>query len=259
VFERISIGIKTFLRDEKLFLALASIYKALPDAHIIIADDGEMSNVKAICYDRFQEDGHTVIQLPFDNGFGKKSNAIINNLERDYLLVASDDFDFSAPDVVVGVEKMLAVLDQNPELSIVSGRLRNRGPYEFYFHENARIIHEVPCNFDSYLDGFKWGECDVTFNYSLIRKEVFEKIKFDDEEIIGEGGHGAFFYDVKKAGLKVGYVPGVYIDEMTGRDSDRYRQYRNRACGPSRKCFEKRGIKKYVLGDGRVDYERKEQ
>lgn len=281
MFERISIGIKTFLRDEKLFRACDSIIKTMPDAHIIVADDGEMNDTKAIYYEGLESLGHKVICLPFDSGFGVKSNKIIDALARPYLLVASDDFCFSAPDVVVGVKKMLDVLDRTfvhePQISIASGRLRNRGQYEFLLVESNGEIIEVPCNFDQYPDNpGTFGLCDVTFNYSLIRREVFYKkisvsgpkliifearsnIKFDDEEIIGEGGHGAFFYDCKKANIKVAYVPGVFIDEMPEPDSERYRQYRHRACGSSRKCFEKRNIRKYVLGDGRVDYERKEQ
>ena len=50
------------------------------------------------------------------------------------------------------------------------------------------------------------------------------------------------FWTVSKWELKVAYVPGVFIDEMPEPDSLKYKQYRYRACGPSRKCFEKRGI-----------------
>ena len=137
MFERISIGIRTFLRDEKLLRCVDSILRTMPDAHLIIADDGEPSDTKSIYYEGLEAIGHKVICLPFDSGFGHKSNAIINNLERDFLLVGSDDFDFSAPDVVVGISKMLATLDAHPELSIVSGRLRNRGTYEFRFNRKT--------------------------------------------------------------------------------------------------------------------------
>jgi hypothetical protein len=60
---------------------------------------------------------------------------------------------------------------------------------------------------------------------------------------------------VKKVGFKVGWIPGVEISEQAGRDSDRYRQFRARAHGPSRKCFEKRNIRRWVLGSGQIDYD----
>lgn len=258
MFERISIGVKTFLRDPKLFKACDSIMKALPGAQIIVADDGEPSDTKAIYYEGLEALGHKVICLPFDSGFGRKANAIIDNLERDFLLVSSDDFSFAAPDAMVGVKKMVDVLDENPSLDVVSGRLRNRGVYEFHLIERQPgEWYERPLTGSEYFNSF--SRCDVTFNYSLIRREVFDKVRFDDEEIIGEGGHGAFFLDCKRAGIEVAYIPGVFVDEMPEPDSERYKQYRKRACGPSRRCFEKRGIKRYVLGSGMTDYERREQ
>jgi GT2 family glycosyltransferase len=251
----VSILLKTFLRDEKLFRSISDIRKNMSDLHMIIVDDGEQTEEKSEIYYDLIRDGHTIIILPFDSGFGAKSNAGIQALVRPMLLISSDDFNHSPASVKLGVQKMLEVLDQNPELSIVSGRLANRGPYEFHLLEENGIVTECPIRpfLSQYYAGYV--ECDVTVNYSLIRKEVFEKVRFDDEEIIGEGGHGAFFYDVKKAGLKVAYVPGVEIAEQTGRDSDRYREYRHRACGPSRKCFEKRNIRKWILGNGQVDYD----
>ena len=255
MLDRVSIAIKTFCRDPKLYKTISDIRRTMPDTQMLIADDGDITEEKDSIYAELQREGHKVFILPFDSGFGKKANKIIDNLDRDFTLVGSDDFDFSPPGVRLGIEKMLAVLDRDSELSIVSGRLANRGPYEFFLEESNKEIREIPCEWDIRLLPNFYGICDVTVNYSLIRREVFDRVKYDDEEIIGEGGHGAFFYDVKKAGLKVAYVPGVEISEQTGRDSDRYRQFRNRACGPSRKCFEKRNIRKWVLGNGQVDYD----
>jgi hypothetical protein len=274
----VSILLRTFLRDEKLFASVDAIRRNMPELHMIIVDDGEQTEEKDGIYADLVREGHKVIVLDFDSGFGKKSNAGIAALVRPYLLISSDDFNHSPSSVKVGIEKMLAVLDRNPELSIVSGRLANRGPYEFYLEEKDGVVKEIPAPsisefFMLQLD-FDYLPCDVTVNYSLIRRSVFwtegwvtgidgpywqekpTQIGFDDEEIIGEGGHGAFFYDIKKAGLKVGWVPGVEISEQTGRDSDRYRQFRARAHGPSRKCFEKRNIRRWVLGNGIIDYEK---
>jgi hypothetical protein len=275
VLNRVSIGIKTFLRDFKLTRTIDAIRRNMPEAQLLIADDGEMTEEKDSLYAELTREGHKVFILPFDSGFGKKANKIIDNLDRDLLLVGSDDFDFSPASVRLGIEALVATLDENPELSIVSGRLGNRGPYEFHLLEDDGVITEWPTQpfMTQYYAGYV--ECDVTVNYSLIRRSVFwtegwvtgvdgpywqpkrTEIGFDDEEIIGEGGHGAFFYDCKKANIKVAYVPGVEISEQTGRDSEQYRKYRFRACGPSRKCFEKRNIKRWVLGNGTVDYEAK--
>lgn len=250
----VSILLKTFLRDEKLFNSIAAIRKNTPEIQMIIVDDGEQTEEKDGIYVDLIREGHKVIILPFDSGFGVKSNAGIQALVRPYLLISSDDFNHNPISFKMGVEKMLEILDENTELSIVSGRLANRGPYEFHLVERQPgEIYERPLTGSEYFRSVVG--CDVTVNYSLIRREVFEKVRFDDEEIIGEGGHGAFFYDVKKLGFKVAYVPGVEISEQIGLDSERYRQFRRRAHGPSRKCFGKRNIRKWVLGNGQVDFD----
>jgi hypothetical protein len=258
----VSICIKTFLRDSKLYKTISDIRRTMSEAQLLIADDGEMTEEKDLIYAELIREGHKVFILPFDSGFGKKANKIIDNLDRPYTLVGSDDFDFAPPSVRVGVQKAVVVLDQNSELDIASGRLTNRGPYEFELIDKGDEIIERPIdtNFHEYAHSIGLTDyipCDVTVNYSLIRSDVFQKVRFDEEEIIGEGGHGTFFLDCKRTGINVGWVPSFEISEQTGNDDERYKQFRRRACGLSRACFKKRGIKRWTLGSGQVDYEEK--
>jgi hypothetical protein len=279
MFTRVSIGIKTFLRDGKLFRTVDDIRRNLPGAQMIIADDGEMTEEKDSIYAELIREGHKVLIFSFDSGFGFKSNQIANALDREFLLVGSDDFDFSPPSVAVGIEKMVAVLDGNPTLSVVSGRVDKR-PYEFYLEdyglgtiEERRVRLRLARESESMLLIQEPIPCDLTVNYSLIRRKVFwtegfitdvdgvywepkrTSIGWDNDVKIGGGEHGAFFIDLKRAGIKVGWVPGVNIDQQPGEDSERYRQFRRRALAPQRPCFERRGIRKYVCGNGIIDYE----
>ena len=251
MFSKIAIGIKTFLRDEKLFTAIAGIESKLYDAKMIIADCGDISNRKEELYASLIQRCHTVIYLPFDAGFGAMSNAIVDALDRPYLLIGSDDFDFRPESVRIGIDKLQEVLDLT-DIDIASGRVR--GPYEFDLEDRGDTIieHRVETN----IDPVPWViGCDLTVNYSLIRREVFSKVRWDDDIKIGGGEHGAFFVDVKRAGFKVGYVPGVEISEQEGDDSLEYKSYRIRSLFTDRPCFDRRGIKKYVLGSGKVDYD----
>jgi hypothetical protein len=259
-FSRISIGIKTILRDEKLFKAIDGIRRTMPGAQIIIADDGEHTEEKDGLYAELIREGHKVILCPYDSGFGYKSNEIVRVLDREFYLSGSDDFDFSPPSVALGIEKMLGVLDKHKELSVVSGRVNER-PYEFILYDGKYVVFEEPFLADRYytLLQHPYEPCDLTVNYSLIRKKVFEKVRWDDDQKIGQGEHGAFFVDLKRAMFRVAYVRGVNINSQEGRDSDRYRALRARASSPERSCFDKRGIKKYVLASGQVDYEKKDQ
>jgi hypothetical protein len=256
-FSRISIGIKTILRDEKLFRAIDGIRRTMPGAQMIIADDGEHTEEKDGLYAELIREGHKVILCPYDSGFGYKSNEIVRVLDREFLLTGSDDFDFSPPSVALGIEKMLGVLDRNQELSVVSGRVNERS-YEYFLFENAAgYVFETAPLTDLSLP-FEYHDVDLTVNYSLVRKEVFQRVHWDNDQKIGNGEHGAWFFDLQRAGLKVGYVPGVNINQQEGLDSDRYRTLRARARNPERSCFVKRGIKKYVLSSGQIDYEEKQ-
>lgn len=260
MFENISIGIKTFLRDPHLYNTIQAIRENLPGAQMIIADCGEPSEEKDGIFADLEREGHKTIQLDFDAGFGAMSCAIANSLQRSYLLVGSDDFDFSTPEAREGIEKLEFTLLTNSDFNIASGRVNNN-PYEFFLKEKDGIITEVDALMDkpNYWEGVPCGlvhgVVDLTVNYSLIRKEVFQKVMWDADVKIGGGEHAAFFIDCKRAGFKTVYVNGVNINEQQVRNSPRYNMYRRRAMDPARPCFVRRGIKKYVCGNGVVDYD----
>ena len=88
-----------------------------------------------------------------------------------------------------------------------------------------------------------------------MKRRVFENVSWDGDQKIGQGEHGSFFVDAKRAGLRTAYVPGVNINTQRKPMPPEYRPYRSRAANPERSCFKKRGIKTYILGDGRVDYQ----
>ena len=250
---QVSIGVKTFLRDAKLLNTIAAISRTMPEVTMIIADCGDHSEEKDGIYADMAREGHTILQMPFDAGFGAMSNAIAGALKTEYLLIGSDDFDFNPPSVRKGIEELASVLDAT-DIDIASGRLR--GPYEFTLEDLGDTIIEHRVETLTSPPRPWYIECDLTVNYSLIKKRVFEKVSWDNEVKIGGCEHGMFFLDVKRAGFKVAYVPGVQISEQQGEDSERYKQFRSRANSRSRPCCDSRGIRKYVLGTGQVDYEK---
>lgn len=255
--EKVSIAVKTFLRDEKLFHALEGIVRTMPEVTIIVADDGEQSRTKDQVYKRLLRPKDTLLEMAFDSGFGYKSNRIVEANKNPYLLIGSDDFDFGGEGVRAGIEKMAQVLDL-ANIDIAGGRVF--GPYEFHLKEEDGVVTEIPLNTNVQPQPW-YFDCGLTVNYCLIRASILgfgpNQVHWDDDVKIGGGEHGAFFVDVKRAGYRVAYVPGVSISEIKGADSERYRQFRARNSGADRPCFVRRGIRKYVLGNGRLDYEEK--
>ena len=231
----------------------------MPQVQIVIADDGRLTEEKQKLYSELRQDGHLIGEFAFDSGFGMKSNWIAQNFRREYLLIASDDFDFHPASVVRGIEELVDVLDHS-DVDIASGRV-NGHPYEFDLEDLGDKIIEHPAQVTAKArwEGVEcsvwFTACDLTVNYSLIKRRVFEKVSWDDDVKIGGGEHGAFFVDAKRASFHTAYVTGVNINTQRKPDPLEYRPYRSRAANPERPCFKKRGIKTYILGDGRVDYQ----
>lgn len=251
---KVNILIKTFLRDQHMIQCVRGIDRNMPDAKMVIVDDGYETREKIIFYSALRAKGHAIRPLPFDSGFGAKANASLAWLDRPYVLIASDDFDFSDPTVRPGVEKLVQVLEGDPTVHVVSGRV-NGQPYESCLEVGEDYAKEVPgYRSKRYINGVTYHICDLTVNYSLIRTSILgmDKIHWDGGDVkIGGGEHGAFFWDLKKADYGVAYVPGVNINELnTCQPPMNYHQYRGRARAPGRACFRARGIKKWGLQDG---------
>ncbi len=259
--DRVSIMVKTFLRDGYMKECVRRIRKSLPECKIILVDDGRSHRDKIALYAELQDQGHKVIWLPFDSGFGAKANAAIPAMDRPYVLIASDDFDFHPEEVRAGILRMLNVLDAEPAYSVASGRV-NGNPYEGLFEfPSTGTVRERRGYRGTYMtpQGITYHPCDITVNYSLIRTAVFHKhgIRWDGGEVkIGGGEHGAFFLDLFNAGIKTVYVPGANINELPKTpylQHPSYAEKRGRARQPGRPCFRKRGVLRYELFDGGVE------
>lgn len=222
----------------------------MSEAQIVVIDDGYKTSEKIGLYDDLIADGHVAVFLPFDSGFGKKSNVGSKAFNRPYLLISSDDFDHSPASVREGVEKLVEVLD-NSDVDIASGKVGQRCLVQTINEVEPGVIKLEDVSYT----GDEWFvDCDLTVNYSLVKWRVFNHIGWDSSVKIGGSEHLAWFADAKKAGLKVAFVPGVSINEQEGEDSAEYKALRARANRPERECLVKRGIRKLILANGKTDY-----
>lgn len=258
---RVAIMIKTFLRDGFLFACLDGLESTFPDCKFVVVDDGYEDRRKISKAGELRAKGHTWTNMPFDSGFGAKANKAIEFCDREYVLIGSDDFAFDAPGVRAGVEAMQKVLDAVPSLALVSGRVDGR-PYEFCWEQGERSLREIPgYHASGEVDGTKYHLCDLTVNYSLIRRKVFEPqhggIRWDGGEVkIGGGEHSAFFIDLQRTYWGVAYVEGANINQLRPNYQWQHKMYpemRRRARQMGRPCLKARGIDVYVLGDGTAE------
>lgn len=251
---KVDVLVKTFLRDGMLYRVLGDLNDHAPALRMILVDDGDQHTLlKTTMLEKARQRGHAVHLMPFDSGFGEKSNAAISFHERDYVLIGSDDFDFTT-EAIGGIRKMVRFLYEYPEYGIVSGRVDHK-PYEFDLlvddviqgDSALRICRET----DPRPNEGGWIDCDLTVNFSLIRRELLgmDKLHWDGGKVkIGGGEHGAFFLDAKEMGIKVACLPEVNINQVpyfVNCQDPRYGGMRARAKWAGRPCLKKRGIDLY--------------
>jgi hypothetical protein len=162
--------------------------------------------------------------------------------------------------VRAGVEKLVAVLDGDPNVHVASGRVNNT-PYEGWLIDEGRRVTERYINLAAKpmsVNGVDYHLCNLTVNYSLVRRDILGpgKIEWDDDIKIGGGEHGAQFIKILRAGYGVAYVPGVHILEQQAKPVDpRYPGMRARAAQQvGRPAFKKIGVEEYVLFSGAVEH-----
>lgn len=256
---RVGVMIKTFLRDGYMMEAVRGCEVSLPECKMVIVDDGIEAKRKITFYSELRRKGHKCVWLPTDSGFGAKANTALAYLDREYVLIGSDDFDFAGEGVREGVERLMDVLDSCPWIAVASGRVDNK-PYEGTIERGDRYIREHRLSEEGFSQteaGTEYKECDLTVNYSLIRRSILgmDKIHWHAEWKIG-GDHFQFFDDVRKAGHKIAFVRGANINQLPFNSSWQHPDYprmRARARKSLPGFFKKQSIDRYIGFDGRVD------
>ena len=261
-FDRIDVLVKTFLRDGMMIRCTKGIEQFLPGARIILVDDGWETKDKVAYYHELRVRGHIVERLPFDSGYGAKNNAAAKHYDREFVLRASDDFDFSDPAVADGVLKMMDVMDSDSRVHIASGRVDNN-PYEGHVTGKERpdgLKDMVATRTDlsnplTTPKGTAYSVCDYTVNYSLIRTPLIRDFKWDEKFKMG-GDHLDLYMHAWGLMALVAYVHGVNINTIPnfpGCQDASYHKYRGRARLALPWTFKRHGWNSWKNFDGVLD------
>lgn len=232
----ITILITSFLRPGYLAECLKRVKANLPECRVVVVDDS--------FNDRWIEasNGVVTMHLPFDSGLPAKRNLGVKLCQTKYMLLGCDDFDFSTKEARDGIERMAIILDTFPEVDVAAGRVHNQ-PYEGFLTlqpgEYVREHRLVPEGNELFYT------VDLTVNYFLARTDRI--VPWDARMKIG-GEHFDWFWQMKLAGRRTVWVPGVNIetfDVPNGADP-RYGEFRARAVNLGHRIMlEKYGIKTY--------------
>lgn len=218
----IAIFIKTFLREETLFNCINSIEEHLKSLsyRLYIADDSYyISDLKRDIYKRLTDTGHIVIELPFGIGVSKSRNILLQNLrDEKYILRLDDDFEITKETNIIAMKKILeneknigAVADLERQMGdgkgVFSGDINTwQGFLEIRGTSLVKKMVSLSQFEYSTVEKFKYAKCDLTRNMILLKREIFNDLKWD-ENIKFDGEHEDFLLQIKNSRWDLAFTP----------------------------------------------------
>ena len=250
--DQIDFLITTFKRPEQLEKLLFSIVEFYPSAKITIADQNERFDVAYYknLWKRLMEKGliykPLAYGLNYDIGLSYCRNFLFRKTNRPYKLILDDDFIFTKE---TSIEKFVDILDEDKEVGIVGGAMWQNKivNFEFNLEKDGDFLKQVKDG-DHWKEiaGIKAKETGCVLNFALIRKEVINEVKWDNELKVTE--HTDFYLRMMETDWKIVYTPEVVANHLPHRPKD-YSEFRSRDEFLI-KMMKKHGLKKiqYLTG-----------
>ena len=166
-----------------------------------------------------------------EGNLSKGRNDGVKSSLADYILILEDDFEATEP---IGIEKMIDVLDSNPEVGIVVGRLNNLGKEEDgacdirLFRQQAELLNPPAAPWLTTDQGTRYRICDFGWNFLLARRDVLLEFPWDERLELQE--HLAYFLKFKTAAKwRLAFTPDAMLYHHRARPSEEYNTDRLRA------------------------------
>jgi hypothetical protein len=220
----VAIIVKTYRREGAIQSLVKTIeeYSDLP-YRLYIADEHPISIEKENFYKKLIAIGHEILLFheakPVSVCYAR--NKLIQLLKNEkYVLRLDDDFHFSQG---THLSKLKKILDSRPEIGAVSGieiqgvdgkgiragELSSQQGMLLYNEETKTLFKQpVPVGFWHWRsdEGIKYAYADFTRNFLLIKRDVFNKISWNESLQI-QGEHTDFMLQLKKSGWLLAFTP----------------------------------------------------
>jgi glycosyltransferase involved in cell wall biosynthesis len=243
----ITVGIKTFMRTDKLRLCLDSLVQH-PWREVIVADDGPIDAEREQLYSRFAERlPLKVIRLPFDTGLSAGRNEIVRQCDTPYLLMLDDD-----QTVPANVGRLAEVLDENPAIGGVSAIWLEHGERKCTACDIRLVGSKVVKELREHrpVCQTSLGQRFVTFDFipnsTLFRKECLTDSPWDPFYKIGRE-HLDFYLSQQRLGR---WQFAVSLDVVIGHHPETsaasYREFRH---GERIRVSDQYFLQKFGLSD----------
>ncbi|XP_041659319.1 beta-1,4 N-acetylgalactosaminyltransferase 2-like [Cheilinus undulatus] len=220
---QVTITTKTFIRYYNLRMLIKSIRGFYPNITIIIADDS---------FEPQPVTGENVRQyiMPPGQGWFAGRNLAVSQVMTKYFLWVDDDYEFTEK---TKIEKMVEVMEANPELDVLGGSVtENRFFFSVIYEEGNEIeggcLYRKSGGSFTPLPGFPG--CYLVsgvVNFFLARTDSLQKSGFDPR--LQRVAHSEYFID-GAGSLMVASCGDVIVGHQTTKskeDAARYERYRN--------------------------------
>jgi len=180
---KLTIGIPTCAREQSITACIESIEKnvEIPFKLLVVDNTKAHTQPKINLSNLFDIDKYIEVEEPIGPSASRK--IIAENVSTEFLLFLDDDNLVRENTVKI----MMKYLENNPEVSIVSGAWYEKGRYKFgqnfnFGKKNGKNI--VFKTFVTYEEARKMGLSSVRFNSvfasMLCRTDIFKKVMFDE-------------------------------------------------------------------------------
>ncbi|MHA1395608.1 MAG: glycosyltransferase family 2 protein [Promethearchaeota archaeon] len=177
----ITVGVKTFFREEKLEKCLKSL-ENMNFAKIIALDNGIISKKKQKIYNRAREKlPLEVIDFEFDSGIGFIQKELLSHINTPYVLIIDDDME------LMNIAPLKEILEENRLIGGVTGILIEEGKLKInatnIYLKNKNIIMKNRKNLIENVFYTKKGIPFFIFDYIrfpiLFKRKCLEDYNFD--------------------------------------------------------------------------------
>lgn len=243
VNNKITLLIKSFMRNDCVYKLINSIRVNYKNIKIIVVDDSKPrlnfdidKNIKTY-------------NIDFDSGLSAGRNYGVTKIDTEYFILLDDDFIFTEKtDLNLWLDIMVRC-----NLDILGGYvIENNKPLKyfgtFYFSEKNKTILTK----DEFHDFGEYKTCDIIPNFFIAKTDKIKEFTWDNDLKLNE--HTAFFFKHRNS-LSVGFTDKVSVIHDKFRDPN-YIHYRDRAKQFLKTFMDKEDINKIITASG-VVYDKK--
>ena len=223
--------VTTFLRDELLFRCIESIRKYYSDISIFVGDNGTPDPDKTKFCSEYKCE---ILELPFDLGVAGTRNEALKLIPQKYkyIVIVEDDIVFTEH---TDLHVWRKILEAEKKIGIVGGLLKLTSTEDQHYEANTWIegnthyIEKITNPMWKASGDIKYFLCDLILNVFMMRKEVWDEVKWDPQ-FKTAFEHSDFFLRLKyktdeignpvfkkgkpilkKNAIKVAYTPDVWM------------------------------------------------